>query len=890
MPTMRVPASKLHRPSLSRSVIDRTWLFRPTLSPDTPPVAASEDSPDAPDPPVTLLSAPAGTGKTTLMSSWAKDRAERGARVAWVSLDRNDNDPRLFWSGLLAAVRLAAGDIDAAGGAIADAAPGDDGLSEAPLVRLEILLAGSTAPMWLFLDDLQEIRSPDVLSDVDALLRGLPQGLLLVIATRSDPAVALHRLRLSGRLRDIRAADLALDRNEVRQLLVDHGVVLEEADLSLLVERTEGWAAGVRLAALTLSDVADPSVVVHRFAGDDRAVADYLATEVLARLSQRDRHLLRVCAVPEQLTPELAVAVTGEAAAAEVLDQLHRANVLVVRLTEPNGWYRVHTLLRSYLLAELRRVEPEVVPVAHRRTARWFADSGQAVWAITHAVAAEDDVLAVDVLTTHGPTLLADGRARELHQLIVGAAETVQQDPSVRRLDSLAFPDVEPLARGTLPRPRQPVDGEPAPHIPADGTGAAPLEALVALQQARHDLGLSSAALDASATVGNERDDDLGLLLALNRGAVFLLAGRLDEAEAELTAARRAASATGNGHALLRASAGLTALASSRSRYREAWELADDTVRIALRAGALGGPESGAVILQAAHSARQRLDSSAARRLAEVAEMALRGTTHPSVVISLRSLWAALDVEDGADPVDATRRLRECWNIIDGRSVPPLLAANVAFLEHRCAWLAGRPDWARDALLRLGEAVGDGGEMDVLTATEHLARGRVDAARRRLAPVLDGSVPCLLPVTLQQAWLVETLLAASAGQRARSHDALHEAVRMADEFGAFRAFLDLPGILDRLDEDASRFGRLDPVADRISAMAHQRVHHAFLSMTPKELDLLSDLPAPLTLEEIAARRQVSVNTVKTHVRSIYQKLGASSRRQAVATARHRGLL
>ena len=887
---MRVPASKLHRPSLSRSVIDRTWLFRSTLAPDPPAVAASEDPPDAPDPPVTLLSAPAGTGKTTLMSSWAKDRAERGARVAWVSLDRNDNDPRGFWSGLLAAVRLAASGIDAAGGAIADAAPGDDALSEAPLVRLEILLAGSTAPLWLFLDDLQEIRSPDVLSDVDALLRGLPKGLLLVIATRSDPAVALHRLRLSGRLREIRAADLALDRDEVRQLLLDHGVVLEEADLSLLVERTEGWAAGVRLAALTLSDVADPSVVVHRFAGDDRAVADYLTTEVLTRLSPRDRHLLRVCAVPEQLTPELAVAVTGEVAAADVLDQLHRANVLVVRLTEPSGWYRMHTLMRSYLLAELRRVEPELVPIAHRRTARWFAGSGHAVWAITHAVAAEDDVLAVDLLTTHGPTLLADGRARELHLLIVSAGETVQQDPSVRRLDTLAVLDVEPPARDPLPRPRQAVDGEPAPQSPADGTAAAPLEALVALQQARHDLGLSSAALDTSAAVGNERDDDLGLLLALNRGVVFLLAGRLDEAEAELTAARGAASVTGNDHALLRASSSLTALASSRCHYREAWELADDTIRIALRAGALGGPESGAVILQAAHSARQRLDSSAARRLAELAESGLCGTTHPSVVISLRSLSAALDVEDGADPVSSTRRLRECWNVADERSLPRHLAAHVSFLEHRCAWLAGRLDWARDALLRLGETVGPGGELDVLTATEHLARGRMDAARRRLGPVIDGAVPCLLPVTLQQAWLVETLLAASAGQRARSHDALCEAVRMADELGAFRGFLDLPGIIDLLDEDVSRFGRLDPVADRISSMAHLRADHAFVSMTPKELDLLSDLPAPLTLEEIAARHQVSVNTVKTHVRSIYQKLGASSRRQAVATARHRGLL
>jgi hypothetical protein len=138
---------------------------------------------------------------------------------------------------------------------------------------------------------------------------------------------------------------------------------------------------------------------------------------------------------------------------------------------------------------------------------------------------------------------------------------------------------------------------------------------------------------------------------------------------------------------------------------------------------------------------------------------------------------------------------------------------------------------AAAVLLRLGDTVGDGGEMDVLTATEHLARGRRDAARRRLGPVLDGAVPCLLPVTLQQAWLVETLLALSAGQRARCHDALCEAVRMADERGAFRAFLDLPGIVDLLDEDASRFGRLDPVVDRISSMGHLRVDHAFVPMT-----------------------------------------------------------
>jgi LuxR family maltose regulon positive regulatory protein len=156
--------------------------------------------------------------------------------------------------------------------------------------------------------------------------------------------------------------------------------------------------------------------------------------------------------------------------------------------------------------------------------------------------------------------------------------------------------------------------------------------------------------------------------------------------------------------------------------------------------------------------------------------------------------------------------------------------------------------------------------------------------------VLDGSTPCAYPLALQQAWLVEAVLAAQSGQRARGHEALSVALGIAEEQGSLRPFLDMPGVVDMLDEDVSRFGRLDDLVAVIRSAEQDRGQDNRLALTPKELELLSDLPAQLTLEEIADRHQVSVNTVKTHVRSIYLKLGAQSRRQAVASARRRGLL
>jgi LuxR family maltose regulon positive regulatory protein len=672
---------------------------------------------------------------------------------------------------------------------------------------------------------------------------------------------------------------------------MDHGVTLDESALSVLVDRTEGWAAGVRLAALTLSEAADPKSLVQDFTGDERAVADYLEAEVLDRLAPIERHLIRLCAVPELLTADLAVSVTGDSSAAALLEHLYRDNALVDRLVQPGGWYRMHTLLRGHLTAELRRTDPGLLEAAHARTADWYARRGDLPWALGHAVAAGDDGSTVRMLVAHGPTLLAGGRARQLLGLIGSSPSTVRADADVRELTTVAELELgSPLWPGGVPPPRgSPESGGTDPGPLRERT--TPLQALVYLQQARHgDLALSDAALTASATAINGRADDLGLLLRLNRGLVSLLAGDLEEAGTELRAAAQLAAATHNDHALLRASAGLSALASSGGDFRRTWLLADETVRIAARVDGLRGAEVAGALLQGAQCAYQWLDLDGARNLAEQAGNALAGSTDAVVDIALTTLFGVLDVEDGIRPAAATRRMRECWSNSRGQQLPPLLVVYLAYTQHRCSWLIGRPDWAREALDELRERVGPGAELQVLTATEHVARGRGDAARRRLWPVLDGTVPCAYPLTRQQGWLIEAVLSAQEGHRARCHEALTAALGIGDELGALRAFLDVPGVPALLDEDASRFGRLEHLVTRIRSAARTNDQSAYVPLTPKELELLTDLPAQLTLEEIAARHEVSLNTVKTHVRSIYLKLGAQSRRQAISSARRRGLL
>src|SRR5215213_5452377 len=379
---------------------------------------------------LTLVSAPAGAGQTTLLASWSSSRLPPGP-VAWLSLDAADNEPGRFWAYLVAALCQSG------------AVPRDSVLRGlAPLPGsdkrfLPLLVSGLAAPAVLVLDDLQDITDATVLQGLEFLLRHAPPQLRLVLATRADPALSLQRLRLSGQLVQVRAADLAFTVAEVAELLAtcEDQPPLSEDDLVLLQARTEGWAAGLRLAALSLKDQPDPHRFVTEFAGDDKSVADYLTTEVLDRQPKELRSfLLRTCIVDE-LNGDLADALTGGHGGEAMLARLERANGFVTTVGSGRGAYRYHQLFAELLRYELRGAAPTQVGKLHRRASGWYAARGLTVHAIQQALMAKDWRNAADLMAKHGPSLVLGGETAMLYELVGRLpAELVQPDPELALL------------------------------------------------------------------------------------------------------------------------------------------------------------------------------------------------------------------------------------------------------------------------------------------------------------------------------------------------------------------------------------------------------------------------------------------------------------------------
>ena len=280
-------------------------------------------------------------------------------------------------------------------------------------------------PVVLVLDDLHEAASPGVVADLEVLAEHGPPSLRLVLSTRVDPTLRLQRLRLAGRLGEVRAADLALTTAEARSLCEEAGVDLDDGHLDLLVERTGGWPVGVKLAALSLQGTPDPGAFVDSFAGDDRGVSDYLVTEVLSRQpAERLDFLLRTSQV-DPISGELADALTGGSAGRAVLAELASHHGLATPLDSRGEWYSYLPLLREVLRLESAYRIPEQLPQVHRRAARWFADRGRALDALRHAVAGEAWDLAADLVGQHWLPLLARGKGSALREYLERIPEQV---------------------------------------------------------------------------------------------------------------------------------------------------------------------------------------------------------------------------------------------------------------------------------------------------------------------------------------------------------------------------------------------------------------------------------------------------------------------------------
>ena len=353
---------------------------------------------------VTVISAPPGSGKTSLLRTWS-DRSSKDRLVAFVSVPRDQQDAQQFWLAVLDAIRPSAGATDARTRTVPPAFDGD-----AWVDTIASELAKQTNVAVLVIDDLHELSSAEALTQLERLLAILPSSARVVLSSRRDPPIRLHQLRLADEVAEIRAGDLRFTERETRALLVASAISLSDSGAAALYEHTEGWAAGLRLAVISLSGHADPERFVAEFSGTDRAIGEYLMAEMLGRQPSEVQSMLLRTSLVERVNGDLADLLAGRTGSERMLLELEDANAFVVSLDAQRTWFRYHQLLADFLRLELRRRLADEVPDLHRRAARWFADQGDVVEAVRHTLAAGDWPDAARLLADHLFSLTLDGQ------------------------------------------------------------------------------------------------------------------------------------------------------------------------------------------------------------------------------------------------------------------------------------------------------------------------------------------------------------------------------------------------------------------------------------------------------------------------------------------------
>lgn len=833
-------------------------------------------------PSVTVVCAPAGAGKTTMLATWARRRVERsGGRVAWVSVDIEDNDPAQLWAAVFRALEIS--------GAV-DSLSVPEGESYAPFVAALIAMIERTPePVVLILDGMHDLHSAETVRMVDFLLRHSPPTMPIVLAARFPPPLILPRLRVEGRLREIGPDNLTFTATEARLAYARDGVELSGDELGLLMERTEGWAAGLRLAAITVEDPRRPGVRagLTELTGDEHVVADYLIGEVVARQPDDVQEFMLATCVCGSFTAQLAAELAEQENSGQIIDWLERTGILVPSEEDAGRTYRYHPLLRGYLRAELGRRQQSALHQRHRIVAGWCLATGDQLRAIEHAAAAGDDDLVTRLVAKHGLAQVLDGQSDRLRRVLDAARPHVLARPSVALVAAATA-----LDQGDLLGAER--------FLRAVGTATHPLrtqrlralQATVHLQRQRL-LGATGDALAAlrATRAGQTGDVDVDLLTLTNRGIALEWAGQHEAATEDLRKALHLAATERRDAIAVQCETHFASMAAVKgdlstmgTRARSALALADardwgGTSRVAYAYALLGA------------EAYERAEDERAKQLVTLASGLMDGPVDPTIELFTLTLSAMVDFDHATDPHQVVATLREGWRRLAGPAVAPGLVARVAPAYQRMALLVGEWMWAAELLERVEELFGESGERALLRANLHAYKGKVTSTRRLVALVLDGTVASVAPSTRLSAWLLEAHLAERCDEYNRAHEVLGEALALAAPHSAVRPFIDAgPSVRALLARGAGRFGRLDTFATRVLARLPASAPDPTDALTEREQALLAELPSMRTAEEIAHTMFVSVNTVKTHLRGIYRKLGVSHRRDAITVARERGLL
>jgi LuxR family maltose regulon positive regulatory protein len=762
-------------------------------------------------------------------------------------------------------------------------------------------LADARGGITLVIDDLHELNSPEALAQLTRLLMNLPPQVHAMLTTRHDPWLRLHQLRLTGELAEIRAADLRFSERETRELLDASGITLSDAGAALLHQRTEGWAAGLRLAAISLADHPDPERFVAEFSGSDRTVAEYLLAEMLERQPAEVQQLLLRTSLLDRVNGELADLLTGRPGSERILLELEDANAFVVSLDPERTWFRYHHLFADLLRLELRRTLPEEVPGLHRRAAEWFIQHGQVVDGIRHTQAAGDWPGAARLLADQSFSMTLDGQTQTIQALL-------QAFPPGADHPELALV----RAGGDLVRGRL---DEAAAHLAVAETYAetAPpgrqrrLRVAVAslkLSLARrrgHLAGVLEQARFLASPVTGQSDEDIALgsdlraVALMNLGTVEAWSLGLPDAERHLRDGAVLAREIGRPYlevaclAQLGFASKIRSFAATRRRCQEAIALAD-------RHGWGAEPIVAPALVTLAANLVWTGEFDEGERWLQRTEQALQTDTGPGI---------RLLVHIGSGMLQAGRgRHREALGEFSAAEhLRSQLAGSHALASQVTGWMLatqariGMPSEARALLAALDDERASSGEVGNARAVICLAEGNPAAALAAVQDVLDGTAPVVGYVTVVEAHLLAGLAHRELGDQRAANQAAERALGLAEPDR-----LVLPFVMTGSGELLEALPRHETAHTALLADILDVVHGSSLTpkdqspsppadeLSPTELRVLRYLPTNLSRPEIASELSVSVNTVNTHVRSIYAKLQARDRSSAVQRARELRLL
>ncbi|WBB67036.1 LuxR C-terminal-related transcriptional regulator [Micromonospora sp. WMMD812] len=932
-----------------------------TATPDAagPPLLASRLTPPAlPEPvvarprllrrldagsagPVTLVRAPAGWGKTTLLVSWTRlvdGSAGEGADVrpdgsvadprrptpAWVSVESGDDGDRL-WLYLAAALRATTDPVLDPAAPVPDRPPRPDQLE-----LLAAALAARERPVLLVLDDLHRVTDPAALTGLEFLLRHAEQRLRLVVGARAGLPLAVHRLRLAGELTEIGPDELAFTDDEVADLLSAHGVRLPGAALRRLRERTAGWPAALRFAALALDRQPDPARWVGRFGGDQPEIAGYLHEEVLAAVAPEARELLRRTALAETVCADLADALTGRADGERMLADLSGDRGLLSRDDSRPPWYRCHPLLTDLLRADLARLPADELRDLHLRAAGWYADNGRPAEGLRHALTAGRWDRATELFVAQWPELAPYDRAgADGPPPASPPPEAVRRDPELALAcaaerahagDAAAAAGYLRSAAdhaGTLPTPRRDRFLRLATALELTLARLAGDHAEVRAAAARLVRGRMTgagepppSAAGAGPRGGATEDADLRAFAGTALGLVELAEGQLPGAR--FARALAAAGEAGRPRTELVCASRSALLHAVRGELRAAETAAQEALAMPPCHGWACRLDCGYAYLALAVVALHRdqpEESAANLALAAPATGGAEPDDRPpgadvpaaeTVAAAVAALCRARLLHDRGEPAAGQRLLVEARDRLADRPTGADLAYLLLAAEADLRGARGDLDTARELLTRpVREQAGPVAPLAVALARVELRAGDPRAAGRAL-PDWQAAEASDWPLALRlEAGLLDAVLARHAGDERRAGRVLEQMLDLAGPEGFRRVFTRAePAVRDllaaHLDTGTAHWPMVsdlvrgaDEPADRGAAEPAPALDEP---LTERELTILRYLQSILSNVEIASELSLSVNTVKTHVRNIYRKLDATRRREAVRRARELRLI